>query len=634
MKNFFTKCSPAMQLLSIFIGTALLMTAYESLKEVFFKGMLSSWESHLITVFVTATFAAIASYFMHRWVSLVDERLRVAATAFEAQEGILVTDSDGNILRVNKTFCNITGYNAEEVVGKNPRILSSGRQDANFYALMWRSIASEGRWEGEVWNRRKSGEIYPEYLSITAVKNLAGVVINYVATFNDISVSKAAADEVKYLAFYDPLTGLPNRRLLMDRLAQSFLSRVRSGYSGALLFIDLDNFKTLNDTLGHEIGDLLLQQVAVRLESCVREGDTVARLGGDEFVVMLENLSRNALEAAAQTEMVGEKILLKLTQPYQLDVHTHYSSTSIGAVMSSEHNTSREELLKQADIAMYQAKKAGRNTMRFFDTRMQDAINARVRLEHELRVALEKQQFELHYQIQVDATGSPVGAEALLRWLHPERGMISPLQFIPLAEENGLILLIGQWVLETACAQIKCWQQDSATSHLVLAVNVSARQFRQADFVAQVRNVVSLHGIEANRLKIELTESMLLESVEDTILTMNALKEIGVQLSLDDFGTGYSSLQYLKRLPLDQLKIDQSFVRDLVCDSSDQAIVRTIISMALSMNLKVIAEGVETDEQKSLLFHKGCLDYQGYLFSKPVPIEKFSVCLSDFKSPL
>ncbi len=549
--------------------------------------------------------------------------LRIAAIAFESQEGMLVTDANSAILRVNNAFTRITGYTDEETIGKNPRLLSSGRQDVNFYAAMWKSINNIGSWEGEIWNRRKNGEIYPEYLVITAVKDPGGSVTNYVATFNDITVSKAAADEIENLAFYDHLTGLPNRRLLVDRLKQALASSARSGREGALLFIDLDNFKTLNDTLGHDIGDLLLQQVAQRLESCVREGDTVARLGGDEFVVMLEDLSGQSVEAAAQTEAIGEKILAALNQPYQLASVAYHNSPSIGAVLFTDHQQSLDELLKQADIAMYQAKKAGRNTLRFFDSQMQDTVNARAVLEGQLRKALEDRQFHLYYQIQVGSSRRPAGAEALIRWLHPERGLVSPAQFIPLAEETGLILPIGQWVLETACAQIKAWQQDVLTRDLVLAVNVSAKQFHQAEFVAKVQDAVQRHAINPMRLTLELTESLLLDNIEDIIATMNALKEIGVRFSLDDFGTGYSSLQYLKRLPLDQLKIDQSFVRNLASDNSDKAIVRTIIAMAHSLNLKVIAEGVETEEQRQILLNKGCTHYQGYLFGKPVPIELF-----------
>jgi diguanylate cyclase (GGDEF)-like protein/PAS domain S-box-containing protein len=569
--------------------------------------------------------ARLASIAIER--RLAEQNLRIAAIAFESQEGMLVTDANRVILRVNRAFTRITGYTEKEVIGKHPGVLSSGRHDVDFYAEMWESINRTGAWEGEVWNRRKNGEVYPEYLTFTVVKDSDGIVMNYVATLIDITLRKTAAEEIQQLAFYDPLTGLPNRRLLMDRLKQALASSARGDRNGALLFIDLDHFKTLNDTLGHDVGDLLLQQVAERLTSCVREADTVARLGGDEYVVVLEKLGASTFEVAAQVEIIGAKILAALNQPYQLASHEYHNTPSIGVTLFSGHELGVDELLKQADIAMYQAKMVGRNALRFFDPLMQDAINTRADLERELRKALGNQQFQLYYQIQVDNLGHALGAEALIRWIHPERGMVSPLHFIPLAEDTGLILPIGQWVLETACAQLKRWQQSVLTRDLVLSVNVSAKQFRQADFVAQVQAAVQRHAINPTLLKLELTESLLLENVEDVIATMSLLKGIGVRFALDDFGTGYSSLQYLKRLPLDQLKIDQSFVRDIISDSSDQAIVHTIISMAQSLNLDIIAEGVEAIEQRQFLLNRGCMSFQGYLFGRPVPIMQFEASL-------
>lgn len=554
--------------------------------------------------------------------------LRIAATAFESQEGMLITDANALILRVNRAFTDITGYSFEEVIGKNPNILSAGLQDAEFYAAMWENLNTTGSWAGEIWNRRKCGEIYPEHLTVSAVKDQHGVVINYVATFSDITHRKAAEEEIMSLAFYDPLTKLPNRRLLQDRLQHALASIARGGRKGALLLIDLDNFKTLNDTLGHDIGDLLLQQVAPRLLSCVREGDTVARLGGDEFVVMLEDLDELALEAAKQTECVGDKILATLNQPYHLQQHEYLSTPSIGAALFHDRNKVVDDLFKQADIAMYQAKKEGRNRLRFFDQQMQDSISARATLESELRKALDKQQFQLFYQPQVDNLHRAFGAEALIRWIHPERGLISPAQFIPLAEETGFILPIGQWVLETACAQLKAWEKETSTLNLLLSINVSALQFRHPNFVTQVKVTAQRYAINPKQLKFELTESMLVEDIEGVITTMNALKAIGVRFSLDDFGTGYSSLQYLKRLPIDQLKIDQSFVRDIASDGSDQAIIKTIIAMTQGLNLNVIAEGVETEEQQKFLLSNGCMHYQGYLFGRPVPIQQFEAQLN------
>ncbi len=556
-----------------------------------------------------------------------EQYLRVAATVFESQEGMIVTDANNVILRVNNAFATITGYSAEDAVGKTPSLLNSGRQTPEFYAAMWASINNRGAWEGEIWNRRKNGEIYPEHLAITAVKDTNGAVTNYVATLTDITMSKAASEEIRNLAFYDPLTTLPNRRLLLDRLKQALASSARSGQRGALLFLDLDHFKTLNDTSGHDIGDLLLQQVAERLTTCVRAGDTVARIGGDEFVVLLEELNKQGTEAAAQTEAIGNKILKSLNQPYKLISHEYHCTLSIGATLFNGHQFQMEELLKQADIAMYETKSSGRNALRFFDPMMQEAINNRANIERELRNAIAEQQFQLYYQIQVDTAGHPLGAEALIRWQHPERGIVSPFYFISLAEETGLIVPIGQWVLETACAQLKLWQRSAATKHLTLSVNVSAQQFRQTDFVVQVASAIKKYDINPMLLKLELTESMLVDNVDNTIATINALKHIDIRFSLDDFGTGYSSLQYLKRLPLYQLKIDQSFVRDIADDLSDQAIVRTIIAMAHTLNLNVIAEGVETEEQRQLLMANGCNTYQGYLFSKPVPIDEFEALL-------
>src|SRR5450830_216365 len=556
-----------------------------------------------------------------------DSELKISAIAFESQEGMMITDSNRIILRVNQAFTDITGYSAEDAVGQNPRMLGSGRQDKRFYANMWTSINNTGTWSGEIWNQRKNGEVYPQQIIITAVKDNSGAVANYVATLTDITASKAASIEIESLAFYDPLTRLPNRRLLQDRLKQALAASARSGQRGALLFLDLDHFKTLNDSLGHDMGDMLLQHVARRLTSCVREGDTVARFGGDEFVVLLEDLSEKAFDAAAQAETIGEKILASLNQPYLLNTRAHYSTGSIGATLFNDHDIVVDELLKQADIAMYQSKMEGRNALRFYDPKMQEAITTRVDLEHELRKAIALNQFQLHYQIQVSSSGHTLGAEALIRWNHPERGMIPPFKFIQLAEETGLILPIGQWVLDTACAQLAVWQHDALTCDLELAVNVSAKQFRQVDFVEQVQTTLQRHNINPTRLKLELTESLLVDNIGHIITAMTVLGNIGVKFALDDFGTGYSSLQYLKTLPLDQLKVDQSFIRDLATDSSDEAIVLTIIAMAHSLDLSVIAEGVETESQRQFLENNGCTLYQGYLFSKPVPIDEFESLL-------
>ncbi|WP_238552226.1 EAL domain-containing protein [Herminiimonas sp. CN] len=549
--------------------------------------------------------------------------LRIAAIAFESQEGMLITDAQNVILRINRAFTAITGYSAQEAVGRTPDFLGSGRHDAAFYAALHEAVQRSRSWQGEIWTRHKNGEIHPEWLTVTAVTDEDGRLTHYVSTLTDISQRKAAEEEIQRLAFYDPLTGLPNRRLLLDRLQQAFASSTRSDRAGALMFIDLDNFKVLNDTFGHDKGDLLLQQVAHRLLACVREGDSIARLGGDEFVLVLTDLSENTNEAATQAKAIGEKILATLDQPYDLAGNAYHNTSSIGITLFEDHQNSADELMKHADLAMYEAKKAGRNTLRFFDPRMQASITARANLEKDLREGLRKSQFQLYYQPQVDAAGCIIGAEALVRWQHPRRGLVAPDVFIALAEETSLILPIGQWVLETACNQLLAWAANPDKAHLTVAVNVSARQLHQPDFVGQVLAVLDSSGANPHKLKLELTESLLLDDVEEIIIKMTALKARGICFSLDDFGTGYSSLSYLKRLPLDQLKIDQSFVRDLLIDPNDVAIAHTVVALAQSLGLSVIAEGVETEAQRDCLAAQGCHVYQGYLFGRPLPLAAF-----------
>lgn len=552
-----------------------------------------------------------------------DTRLRIAATAFESQEGMFVTDRHSVILQVNSAFTAITGYSAAEAVGQNPRILSSGRHGADFYRTMHGLLNSTGVWKGEIWNRRKNGEAYPEWLTITAVRTPDNETTHYVATLTDITQRKAAEKEIENLAFYDALTGLPNRRLLMDRLQQSMLTSGRNGRTGALMLLDLDKFKTVNDTLGHDTGDLLLQQVGQRLVDCVREGDTVARLGGDEFVVLLENLSTEPGGAAAQMEGIGHKVLIQLNKPYDLAGIRCHSTPSIGVTLFANQHCSLEELFKQADIALYQAKESGRNTLRFFDAHMQAKIMARAAWEADLRQGLAQTQFLLHFQAQVDHHRTLTGAEVLVRWQHPQRGRVSPADFIPLAEETGLIVPLGLWVLEAACRQLARWADQPAMRSLCLAVNVSARQFHQADFAPQVLHVLQRTGANPNQLKLELTESLLVDDLNGVIDKMTLLKQQGVRFSLDDFGTGYSSLAHLKLLPLDQLKIDQSFVRDVLVDPNDATIARTVIALGQSMGLEVIAEGVEIEGQHAFLRAHGCDAFQGYLFSRPLPLNEF-----------
>jgi len=563
----------------------------------------------------------------HEQLSSLAEDLRVSAIAFETHEAIVITDCHPKILRVNQAFQEITGYTAEEVIGQNPNILRAEKKPFAFYEEMWATIFREGKWSGEMLDKRKNGEIYPKWLTITAVTAPDGTLTHYVGSFFDITERKKAEGEINRLAFFDSLTSLPNRRLLLDRLQHALATSARSGRHGAIMFIDLDNFKVINDTKGHDCGDLLLVEIARRLQSCVREGDTVARLGGDEFVVMLEDLGSQAEHAAAQAEEVGEKIRVAISQPCLVKECKFHSTASVGVNLFIGRETTAETLLKYADIAMYQAKGSGRNAVRFFDPGMQAVLEARMTMESDLRRALAERQFSLYYQAQIDDAGRILGAEALVRWIHPQRGMVSPAQFIPIAEESSLILDIGHWVFETACWQLALWGSDEQKCNLSLAVNVSARQFKLADFVDRVAAVIETHRIDPSRLKLELTESVVLDDLDDIVTKMHALKALGIGLSMDDFGTGYSSLSHLKQLPLDQLKIDRSFVRDIVTDPNDAVMVQTIIDMAHNFRLNVIAEGVESEAQLDFLKRHGCMAYQGYLFSKPVPVEEFEALL-------
>ncbi len=552
-----------------------------------------------------------------------EAELRIAAIAFETDDGIVVTDGLGKTLNANQSFSKITGYKTEEIIGHSPFILKSRQHDEKEFEPMWKALSEDRAWQGEIWSRRKNGEEYPEWIRVTAVANDAGKVTNYVVSFSDITQRKKFEDTIHRLAFYDPLTELPNRRLLMDRLQQRMGASSRSGLYGAILLIDLDHFKTLNDTKGHEIGDKLLVQVAMRLSACVREGDTVSRLGGDEFVVLLGALNADIEEAAALTETVGRKILTTLSESYLLGTVEHRATASIGATLYRGNETSADDLFKQADLAMYKSKDKGRNALNFFDPVMQTTILERSALEVALREAIAANQLVLHYQPQVTDGNRVTGAEALVRWQHPRRGMVSPAEFIPLAEETGLILPLGNWVLNKACDQLAAWQENLQFQDLTLAVNVSAKQFYEADFVEQVSQALARSGAFARHLKLELTESLLVADVDAIVEKMYALKAKGVGFSLDDFGTGYSSLAYLKRLPLDQLKIDQSFVHNILVEPNDAAIAKTIVALAQSLGLGVIAEGVETQAQRDFLASVGCHAFQGYFYGRPMVIQSF-----------
>lgn len=524
---------------------------------------------------------------------------------------------------LNQAGEELLGYRAAELVGKSDRDLFPPEQADAFIARDREVLASPGAIDiPEEQVTIASGETRTLYTRKVALRDIHDQPQYLLGISIDISARKRSEERINQLAFFDQLTGLPNRTLLLDRLRQTLATHARSGQYGALLFIDLDKFKTLNDSFGHDRGDLLLQQVAERLATCVRAGDTIARLGGDEFVVMLTQLNSNTSLAGEQVEMIGEKILHSLNQPYQLINVVHHCSASIGATLFNAPRDEVEALLKQADLAMYKAKAAGRNALRFFDPEMESEVLRRTHLERDLRNALELRQLQLHYQAQITG-GILSGTEALVRWLHPERGLIPPDEFISLAEETGLIETLGRWVLETACLQLVRWAKVPELKHLSIAVNVSARQFRKADFVAEVSEILSRTGVNPRHIKLELTESLLVEDVDNVIEKMHALKNIGVGFALDDFGTGYSSLYYLKHLPFDQMKIDRSFVRDILDDTNDATIARTIVTLAQSLGLGVIAEGVESQEQLDFLAELHCYAYQGYFFSHPLPIDEF-----------
>ena len=567
----------------------------------------------------------LSSLLAYRDLRQNEERLRAVMQTIP--DLVWLKDLGGVYLACNRQVERLMGAAEADIVGKTDYDFFATDLADFFRDHDLKALAAGKPCLNEEWLTFRDGGYHGlfETVKIT-MRDHAGAPSGVVGVARDITERHkvaAAEREIEQLAYYDPLTRLPNRRLLMERLRQALDNIAQSRLDGALLFIDLDQFKILNDTSGHEVGDRLLCSVAGRLTAAVRDGDTVARLGGDEFVVVLENLGVSPEEAATQAKAVAEQILEALNRPHVIGKRVLHSTPSIGITLFGALHTSVEELIKQADIAMYQAKSAGRNTLRFFDPHMQAALAARVSLEAELRFAIYRREFVLYYQPQVHSLRGIIGAEALVRWQHPERGLIFPDQFIPLAEETGLILEVGQWVLETACRQLKDWSGSGRSQDLYLAINVSARQFRLPEFVDQVGRGLQDAGAPAERLKIELTESLILDDIEDTIRKMHALKRLGVGFCMDDFGTGYSSLSYLTRLPLDQIKIDRSFVHNLPHSANDAIVVQTIITMARSLRLTAIAEGVETAAQREFLERNGCLACQGYLFSHAVPPAAF-----------
>ena len=532
-----------------------------------------------------------------------------------------------SIVFVNHAFEHHTGYSRQEILGQTPHRLLGPDAQPGELERMAATLRHNRQVHRELMIYRKDASRFWLELEIVRVLAPTGELTHWVAVGRDMTQRKAAADAIHHLAFYDPLTRLPNRLLLLKRLENLLAQSAQSRHQGALMFIDVDKLKVLNDTLGHHKGDLLLQQVAERLSSCVRKTDTVARLGGDEFVVMLKDLGDDPDMAALKARSLAEKVLNQLREPFDLAGHQHYTTSSIGVTSLNGHHDSVSDVLKQADLAMYQAKTTGRNTVCFFDPEMQEAVSADAAVSSELHVALRERQFALHYQPQVNRQGRVIGVEALMRWQHPARGLLGPEEFIPMAEETGLIMPLGQWALATACEQLAAWSCWPVASSLSIAVNVSVRQFRHPEFVDRVMAEIERTGIAPQRLKLELTESLLADGMEITLAKMGILKALGVTLALDDFGMGYSSLSLLKRLPLDQLKIDRSFVNDVLSDPNDAAISRTIITLAHSLNLEVVAEGVQTQAQRDFLVAEGCDHFQGYLFSEPLTTEELTAYL-------
>lgn len=557
-----------------------------------------------------------------------ETELKLAAQVFESSaEAIMITDADNHILSVNESFTRMTGYSADEVRGQSPVMIASGRHDPEFFKALYDALMMHGHWQGEIWNRRKNGEVFPQWQGVSVVRDEDGNITQYVSISSDITARKASEERINFLSHYDTLTGLPNRTLLQDRVHQAMMVADLYGSKVSLMSLDLDRFKLINDSLGHQMGDRLLIEVVNRLKSIVRSADTISRQGGDEFVIVLQDDS--GLTAASK---VAQKIQERMSTMFEIDGHEIRVTSSIGIAVYPDDAGDLETLLKRCDIAMYHAKESGRATYRFFTPELNIDTSERMVMESELARAVDRQEFVLHYQPQIDlASGRVIGAEALVRWMHPEKGLVSPARFIPVAEETGLIVPLGDWVLCEACRQARAWQ-DAGHAPMLVSVNLSGVQFRRPGLVARVAEVLAQFGLAAEILELELTESILVQDAQEVLQTLRELKALGVKLAIDDFGTGYSSLSYLKRFDVDKLKIDQSFVRDLCTNPEDAAIVQAVIQLGLGLNLAIIAEGAETAEQVQMLRDKGCQQVQGYFFSRPLPAAEFENFMANFEA--
>ncbi len=585
---------------------------------------LQGWQQSLWAGFVGILLVAVIGFFFlkqfYRRVS-AEADVRIASTAFETHLGLIITDNAGVILRANRAFTRITGYEEHEVVGHTPRILQSGLQHAEFYNHLWFSVHETGSWEGEIWNRRKSGEVFAEWLTITAVYGKSGALQNYVGTFHDITKRKEAEREVHRLAFYDPLTGLANRALLEERIADVCAANNRQSTHAALLYLDIEQFRAVNDARGYGTGDLVLKSLSARLASLVRETDTPARIGGDEFALLLTGLHATLEVAARSAEGVASKVLEAFSLPVKLQSQEIQIEVSVGISMLGGQGIQCSQQLQRAEQATQQAKERARSRgerrVAFFDPEIQEKVVQHVLLEEELRNALARNELVVFFQPQITNPDELSGYEVLLRWQHPQRGLVSPGVFVPIAEQSRLIVPIGLWVLQQACERLGAWQSEPLRCRLSLAVNVSIVQFQSDDFIEQLASILEKTGAPAHLLKLEVTESLLMDDPERITAIMNRLRSMGICFSLDDFGTGFSSMSYLNRLPLDQIKIDQSFIREVTTSPASAAIVESTIGLAKGLGLEVIAEGVETEAQRDWLVDHGCLHFQGYLFGRP-----------------